>query len=99
MNKKLNKLVTNYPVELTEEEIGNLSGTLAPVVAACGGGGGTGGKIYTGAGFVNVNNTTNQISLTEDANEKLNEDYVTYVEYSTQIAKFYTKNQTNALLV
>ena len=60
MNKgNLNKLVTNYPVELTEEEIANLSGTLAPVIAACGGGGGTGGKIYNGIGFVSVNNSTN----------------------------------------
>lgn len=99
MNKKLNKLVTNYPVNLTEEEIENLSATLAPVVAACGGGGGgTGGKIYTGTGYVNVNNTTNQIGLTNEANQKLNEDYVTYVEYSTQIEKFYNKNQVNALL-
>lgn len=33
MNKgNLNKLVTNYPVDLTEEEIRNLSGTLAPVI-------------------------------------------------------------------
>lgn len=98
MNKKLNKLVTNYPVELNEEEIENLSATLAPVIAACGGGGGTGGKIYTGTGFVNVNNTTNQIGLTEDANDKLNKEYVEYNEYSTAIANRYTKTQTNALL-
>jgi hypothetical protein len=99
MNKKLNKLVTNYPVDLTEEEIENLSATLAPVVAACGGGGGgTGGKIYTGTGYVNVNNTTNQIGLTEDANDKLNKEYVEYNEYSTAIANRYTKTQTNALL-
>ena len=98
MNKKLNKLVTNYPVELNEKEIENLSATLAPVIAACGGGGGTGGKIYTGTGFVNVNNTTNQIGLTEDANDKLNKEYVEYNEYSTAIANRYTKTQTNALL-
>lgn len=98
MNKKLNKLVTNYPVELNEEEIENLSATLAPVIAACGGGGGTGGKIYTGTGFVNVNNTTNQIGLTEDVNDKLNKEYVEYNEYSTAIANRYTKTQTNALL-
>lgn len=97
MNKKLNKLVTNYPVELNEEEIENLSATLAPVIAACGGGG-TSGKIYTGTGFVNVNNTTNQIGLTEDANDKLNKEYVEYNEYSTAIDNRYTKTQTNALL-
>lgn len=98
MNKKLNKLVTNYPVELNEEEIENLSATLAPVIAACGGGGGTGGKIYTGTGFVNVNNTTNQIGLTEDANDKLNKEYVEYNEYSKAIANRYTKTKTNDLL-
>ncbi|MBO7527689.1 MAG: hypothetical protein J6T74_07350, partial [Clostridia bacterium] len=92
MNKgNLNKLVTNYPVELTEEEISNLSGTLAPVIAACGGGGGgTGGKIYTGIGFVNVNNTTNQIGLTNEANTKLNQDIPTKVSDLTDSANYQT---------
>lgn len=92
MNKgNLNKLVTNYPVELTEEEISNLSGTLAPVIAACGGGGGgTGGKIYTGIGFVNVNNTTNQIGLTNEANTKLNQDIPTKVSDLTDSASYQT---------
>lgn len=92
MNKgNLNKLVTNYPVELTEEEIANLSGTLAPVVAACGGGGGgTGGKIYTGIGFVSVNNSTNQIGLTEAANTKLNQDIPTKVSDLTDSANYQT---------
>lgn len=91
MNKgNLNKLVTNYPVELTEEEIENLSGTLAPVIAACGGGGGTGGKIYTGIGFVSVNNTTNQIGLTNEANTKLNQDIPTKVSDLTDSASYQT---------
>lgn len=92
MNKgNLNKLVTNYPVELTEEEISNLSGTLAPVIAACGGGGGgTGGKIYTGIGFVNVNNTTNQIGLTNEANTKLNQDIPTKVSDLSDSANYQT---------
>ena len=92
MNKgNLNKLVTNYPVELTEKEISNLSGTLAPVIAACGGGGGgTGGKIYTGVGFVNVNNTTNQIGLTEAANTKLNQDIPTKVSDLSDSANYQT---------
>ena len=88
---KLNKLVTNYPVELTEEEISNLSGTLAPVIAACGGGGGgTGGKIYTGIGFVSVNNTTNQIGLTNEANTKLNQDIPTKVSDLSDSANYQT---------
>ena len=92
MNKgNLNKLVTNYPVELTEEEIANLSGTLAPVIAACGGGGGgTGGKIYTGVGFVTVNNTTNQIGLTNEANTKLNQDIPTKVSDLSDSANYQT---------
>ena len=92
MNKgNLNKLVTNYPVELTEEEISNLSGTLAPVIAACGGGGGgTGGKIYTGIGFVSVNNTTNQIGLTNEANTKLNQDIPTKVSDLSDSANYQT---------
>ena len=92
MNKgNLNKLVTNYPVELTEEEIANLSGTLAPVIAACGGGGGgTGGKIYTGIGFVTVNNTTNQIGLTNEANTKLNQDIPTKVSDLSDSANYQT---------
>lgn len=92
MNKgNLNKLVTNYPIDLTEEEISNLSGTLAPVIAACGGGGGgTGGKIYTGIGFVNVNNTTNQIGLTNEANTKLNQDIPTKVSDLTDSASYQT---------
>ena len=92
MNKgNLNKLVTNYPVELTEEEISNLSGTLAPVIAACGGGGGgTGGKIYTGVGFVTVNNTTNQIGLTNEANTKLNQDIPSKVSDLSDSANYQT---------
>ncbi len=92
MNKgNLNKLVTNYPVELTEEEISNLSGTLAPVIAACGGGGGgTGGKIYTGIGFVSVNNSTNQIGLTEAANTKLNQDIPNKVSDLSDSANYQT---------
>lgn len=87
---KLNKLVTNYPVSLSEEEVENLSATLAPVVAACGGGGGTGGKIYTGIGFVNVNNTNNQIGLTNEANTKLNQDIPTKVSDLTDSASYQT---------
>lgn len=87
---KLNKLVTNYPVTLSEKEVENLSATLAPVVAACGGGGGTGGKIYTGIGFVSVNNTTNQIGLTNEANTKLNQDIPTKVSDLSDSANYQT---------
>lgn len=87
---KLNKLVTNYPVSLSKDEIENLSATLAPVVAACGGGGGTGGKIYTGIGFVSVNNTTNQIGLTNEANTKLNQPIPTKVSDLSDSANYQT---------
>lgn len=88
---KLNKLVTNYPVSLSEKEVENLSATLAPVVAACGGGGGgTGGKIYNGIGFVSVNNSTNQIGLTEAANTKLNQDIPTKVSDLSDSANYQT---------
>ena len=84
---KLNKLVTNYPVELTPEEVGNLSLTLSAVRTA---GAATEGKIYKGDGFVNVNNTNNTISLTTEANEKLNQPIPTKVSDLTDSASYQT---------
>ena len=82
----LNKLVTNYPVELSEEEISNLSKTLAPVIAACD----VSGKVYTGTDFVNINNTTNEIGLTEEAKTKLNQPIPTKVSDLTDSASYQT---------
>jgi len=89
MNKgNLNKLVTNYPVQLTNEEVENLSLTLSAVRTA--GGGGGEGKTYHGEGFVSVNNTNNSISLTTEANEKLNQDIPTKVSDLSDSANYQT---------
>ena len=85
---KLNKLVTNYPVQLTNEEVENLSLTLSAVRTA--GGGGGEGKTYHGEGFVSVNNTNNSISLTTEANEKLNQPIPTKVSDLTDSANYQT---------
>jgi hypothetical protein len=89
MNKgNLNKLVTNYPVQLTNEEVENLSLTLSAVRTA--GGGGGEGKTYHGEGFVSVNNTNNTISLTTEADEKLNQPIPTKVSDLTDSANYQT---------
>ena len=97
MNKlnKLNKLVTNYPVELTPEEVGNLSLTLSAVRTA---GAAEEGKKYQGEGFVNVNNTNNTISLTTEANEKLNQPIPTKVSDLTDSANYQTTEGMNDYL-
>ncbi len=92
---KLNKLVTNYPVELTPEEVGNLSLTLSAVRTA---GAATEGKIYEGDGFVNVNNTNNTISLTTEANEKLNQPIPTKVSDLIDSANYQTTEGMNDYL-
>ena len=86
---KINKIVTNYPVSLTNDEVENLSLTLSAVRTA-GGGGGSEGKIYHGEGFVAVNNTSNAISLTTEANEKLNQPIPTKVSDLTDSASYQT---------
>lgn len=85
---KINKIITNYPVSLTNDEVENLSLTLSAVRTA--GGGGGEGKIYHGVGFVTVNNTNNEISLTTDANEKLNQPIPTKVSDLTDSADYQT---------
>ena len=90
---KLNKLVTNYPVELTPEEVGNLSLTLSAVRTAK-----EDDKTYTGEGFVTVNNTNNTISLTTEANEKLNQPIPTKVSDLTDSANYQTKEGMNDYL-
>lgn len=86
---KLNKLVTNYPVSLSEKEVENLSATLAPVVAACGGGGGT--PIYYCGDDVNINiSPARVIRLTDAATDKLNRDIPTKVSDLTDSANYQT---------
>ena len=89
----LNKLVTNYPVELTPEEVENLSRTLSSVRTAR-----EDDKTYTGEGFVNVNNTNNVISLTNEANEKLNQPIPTIVSELTDSASYQTVSGMDAYL-
>ena len=89
----LNKLVTNYPVELTPEEVENLSQTLSSVRTAR-----EDDKTYTGEGFVNVNNTNNVISLTNEANEKLNQPIPTKVSDLTDSANYQTTEGMNDYL-
>ena len=87
---KLNKLVTNYPVSLSEDEIKNLSATLAPVVSACGGGGG-GTPIYYYGDDVNINISPSRvIRLTDAATAKLNRDIPTKVSDLTDSANYQT---------
>ena len=93
-NGNLNKLVTNYPVELSEEEISNLSKTLAPVIADCD----VSGKVYTGTDFVNINNTTNEIGLTEEAKTKLKQPIPTKVSDLTDSASYQTTSGMNEYL-
>ena len=84
---KINKIITNYPVSLTNDEVENLSLTLSAVRTS---GSNNEGKIYYGDGFVNVNNTSNIISLTTEATEKLNQPIPTKVSELTDSASYQT---------
>ena len=84
---KLNKIVTNYPVTLTPEEVANLSETLSGVRTA--GGGGTGGKTYiAGDSYINVDNTHDQIKLTEKATGLLERDIPSAVSQLSDSASY-----------
>ena len=66
---KLNKIITNRPVVLTEEEVNNLSETLSAVRTA---GGGEGGHLYTGDNkYIGVDNGNYKIKFLDNAAEKL----------------------------
>jgi hypothetical protein len=71
MSENLNKIVTNYPVTLTQEEVENLSKTLSAVVTS-----GSEGNTYDGDGrYIGVDNTNNKISLLSDAVSTLDQVY------------------------
>jgi hypothetical protein len=71
MSENLNKIVTNYPVTLTQEEVENLSKTLSAVVTS-----GSEGHTYDGDGkYIGVDNTNNKISLLSDAASTLDQVY------------------------
>ena len=83
---KLNKIVTNYPITLTPEEVANLSETLSAVRTA---GGGEGGQIYiAGDSYINVNNEHYRISLTEKATELLERDIPSAVSQLSDSASY-----------
>lgn len=66
---KLNKIITNRPVVLTNEEVNNLSETLSAVRTA---GGGEGGHLYTGDNkYIGVDNGNYKIKFLDNAAEKL----------------------------
>ena len=102
---KINKLITNKPVTLTEEEVTNLSKTLSAVQTA-GGGGGGGGRVYYGDNStISVNQIDGIISLTTDATEKLNtpiptkvSDLIGYEDYQTvdKMSAYLTTAQYNS---
>lgn len=95
---KINKLITNKPVTLTEEEVTNLSKTLSAVQTA-GGGGGGGGRVYYGDGTtVSVNQIDGIISLTTDATEKLNTPVPTKVSDLTDYEDYQTVDKMSAYL-
>ena len=67
---KLNKIITNKPVVLTNEEVRNLSETLSAVRTA--GGSGEGGHTYVaGDDYISVNNTQYSISLSNKTTDIL----------------------------
>ena len=71
MSENLNKIVTNYPVTLTQEEVKNLSKTLSAVVTS-----GSEDNTYDGDGrYIGVDNTNNKISLLSDAASTLDQVY------------------------
>lgn len=94
MSNKLNKLVTNIPVTLTEQEVINLSETLSAVRTA--GGGGEGGHTYLGDGtYIGVDNNNNKISFLSDAANKLESvtNKLDKSEFETASADFATKTE------
>lgn len=94
MSNKLNKLVTNVPVTLTEQEVINLSETLSAVRTA--GGGGEGGHTYLGDGtYIGVDNNNNKISFLSDAANKLESvtDKLDKSDFETASADFATKTE------
>ena len=86
---KLNKLVTNYPVSLNEDEVANLSSTLLPVIEACGGGGG-GITQYYGDGTYTEITGSHVITLTNETKQKINRTIPTKVSDLTDSANYQT---------
>ena len=95
---KMNKIITNNSVQLSESEVNNLIVTLGPVIEAfTGGGGGQGSVIYTpGDDNISINNTQHTIALSTDAATKLNTPIPTKVSDLTDSANYATKQYVQA---
>ena len=87
---KLNKIVSNYPVSLSEDEVANLSSTLLPVIEACGGGGGGGITQYYGDGTYTEITGSHVITLTNETKQKINRTIPTKVTDLTDSANYQT---------
>lgn len=105
MKKRLNKIPINYSVELTQQEVTNLSETLSAVRTA---GGGTGG-VYIGDGqYIGVDNTNDRISFLPDAATKLESvsdkldkstyavDSATFLTALQSLSGYYQKTETSS---
>lgn len=94
MNRRMNKILTDQYVELTDAEIANLSNTLSGVTAA---GGGTGESKYYGDNVnIAVNETQRMIQMTPAAVEKLNRTIPTTVAELTDKADYETTAHAGA---
>lgn len=86
-----NKLITNKPVSLTEQEVANLSETLSAVRTA----GGSGGS-YGGDGIDIVITGNNTIALKAETHNKIwNNDYITETQFEQEISSYATKTYTD----
>jgi len=99
-----NKLITNKPVVLTEQEVANLSETLSAVLTAGGGGGQT--KTYIGDGTnISINQDTGVVRLTPAAEASLYRDIPSAISSfsdADQYAKkadYFNKNDINEMLL
>lgn len=94
---KMNKIITNNSVQLSESEVNNLIVTLGPVIEAFTGGGGGGSVIYTpGDDNISINNTQHTIALSTDAATKLNTPIPTKVSDLTDSANYATEQYVQA---
>ena len=100
-----NKLITNKPVSLTEQEVANLSETLSAVRTAGGGGGGQ-TKTYIGDGTnISINQDTGVVRLTPVAEASLYRDIPSAISSfsdANQYAKkvdYFNKNDINEMML
>lgn len=93
---KINKIITNKPVTLTQEEVANLSETLSAVRTA---GGGGGGATYSGDGRYIEITGNNTITLTTTAANQLDRVIPTKVSDLTDSANYATVESLTAYQV